>query len=236
MKKNADEDILKIIILLLFLALLPVLFPNQIFPKSGLELIIIARILLVASIIVGVLYIVYKIRKRRKFYASKIKLEELRALTPNQFEEYITDLFRRLGYITQKIGGRNDGGIDVIATKNGVKHYIQCKKYINRKVSIGDVRNFYGAMADKLNNAKGFFITTNIFTLEAEKFAEGKPLELIDGNKLMDYVKLVRGVTAPEIKSVVCPSCSGKLIERNGKFGKFMGCSNYPKCKYTEQI
>jgi DNA topoisomerase-1 len=33
-----------------------------------------------------------------------------------------------------------------------------------------------------------------------------------------------------------CPKCDdGKLIERDGRFGKFVACSNYPKCKYIEQ-
>ncbi|SHK89077.1 NERD domain-containing protein [Hespellia stercorisuis] len=31
----------------------------------------------------------------------------------------------------------------------------------------------------------------------------------------------------------VCPKCGGKLIQRNGKYGAFIGCSNYPKCRYT---
>ncbi|MCQ4635868.1 NERD domain-containing protein [Anaerovorax odorimutans] len=31
----------------------------------------------------------------------------------------------------------------------------------------------------------------------------------------------------------VCPKCGGTLIERNGKYGKFFGCSNYPKCRFT---
>ncbi len=35
----------------------------------------------------------------------------------------------------------------------------------------------------------------------------------------------------PEEK--VCPKCGGKLVERNGKFGDFYGCSNFPKCRYT---
>lgn len=30
-----------------------------------------------------------------------------------------------------------------------------------------------------------------------------------------------------------CPKCGGQLIERTGKYGTFIGCSNYPKCKYT---
>lgn len=30
-----------------------------------------------------------------------------------------------------------------------------------------------------------------------------------------------------------CPKCSGELVLRNGIYGKFLGCSRYPKCKYT---
>ena len=34
----------------------------------------------------------------------------------------------------------------------------------------------------------------------------------------------------------VCPDCGGKLIEKNGKFGRFMGCSNYPRCRFTRNM
>ena len=39
-----------------------------------------------------------------------------------------------------------------------------------------------------------------------------------------------------KINNMICPKCNGKLVERSGKYGKFIGCSNYPKCKYTTQI
>lgn len=29
-----------------------------------------------------------------------------------------------------------------------------------------------------------------------------------------------------------CPLCNGNLILRNGKYGQFYGCSNYPRCNY----
>ena len=36
-------------------------------------------------------------------------------------------------------------------------------------------------------------------------------------------------------KAERCPECdSGRLVERDGKFGKFMGCSHYPRCKFTK--
>ena len=35
----------------------------------------------------------------------------------------------------------------------------------------------------------------------------------------------------------VCPSCDdGRLSLKLGKFGAFLGCSNYPDCKYTRPI
>ena len=34
-----------------------------------------------------------------------------------------------------------------------------------------------------------------------------------------------------------CPSCKkGRLQQRNGKFGAFMGCTNYPSCRYTQPV
>ena len=30
-----------------------------------------------------------------------------------------------------------------------------------------------------------------------------------------------------------CPNCGGELLRRQGRFGKFIACSNYPKCKYS---
>lgn len=31
-----------------------------------------------------------------------------------------------------------------------------------------------------------------------------------------------------------CPECGGDLVYRNGRYGKFISCINYPTCKYTE--
>ena len=35
--------------------------------------------------------------------------------------------------------------------------------------------------------------------------------------------------------NMICPKCGNELVERNGKYGKFIGCSNYPKCKYIKK-
>lgn len=32
----------------------------------------------------------------------------------------------------------------------------------------------------------------------------------------------------------LCPECHSDLVERKGRFGKFIACSNYPKCRYIK--
>ncbi len=32
-----------------------------------------------------------------------------------------------------------------------------------------------------------------------------------------------------------CPLCGGELKLRNGKYGPFYGCSNYPRCRFTQK-
>lgn len=39
-----------------------------------------------------------------------------------------------------------------------------------------------------------------------------------------------------KIRNGICPWCGGQLLQRNGKYGKFFGCSHYPKCKFRHAI
>ena len=38
-----------------------------------------------------------------------------------------------------------------------------------------------------------------------------------------------------KVDNRICPKCDGKLVERQGSYGKFLGCSNYPKCKFKKK-
>ncbi len=38
----------------------------------------------------------------------------------------------------------------------------------------------------------------------------------------------------PESIGRACPECGGDLVLRTGRFGRFISCSTFPKCKYTE--
>ena len=33
----------------------------------------------------------------------------------------------------------------------------------------------------------------------------------------------------------ICPRCGGNLVLRQGKYGQFYGCENYPKCKFLKK-
>jgi DNA topoisomerase-1 len=39
-----------------------------------------------------------------------------------------------------------------------------------------------------------------------------------------------------EVLDEKCPTCTNPLLIRTGKFGKFIACSTFPKCKYTRQF
>lgn len=41
---------------------------------------------------------------------------------------------------------------------------------------------------------------------------------------------------APEKVGETCPECGGELVYRNSRYGKFISCSNFPKCKYTRSL
>ena len=36
-----------------------------------------------------------------------------------------------------------------------------------------------------------------------------------------------------KVSNRICPECNGTLVVRSGKYGQFMGCSNYPRCRFT---
>ena len=41
---------------------------------------------------------------------------------------------------------------------------------------------------------------------------------------------------APVVTDKICPECGKPLVERMGRYGKFLGCSGYPKCTHIEKI
>jgi len=40
----------------------------------------------------------------------------------------------------------------------------------------------------------------------------------------------------PEKIGEACPECGGELVIKQGRFGRFIGCANYPTCRYTRPL
>ncbi|MBR5216430.1 MAG: NERD domain-containing protein [Bacteroidales bacterium] len=51
----------------------------------------------------------------------------------------------------------------------------------------------------------------------------------------VDDIKRNVEIKKEKINACICPKCNGVLIERRGPYGKFLGCSNYPKCNFTQR-
>lgn len=45
-----------------------------------------------------------------------------------------------------------------------------------------------------------------------------------------------RQVVSSKYDQNICPDCGGKLVEKNGRNGRFIGCSNFPNCRYARSI
>ncbi|MBR2461443.1 MAG: type I DNA topoisomerase, partial [Clostridia bacterium] len=43
-------------------------------------------------------------------------------------------------------------------------------------------------------------------------------------------------IPEPAPTGLTCELCSGTLVMRNGRYGSFYACENFPKCRYTKQI
>ena len=37
-----------------------------------------------------------------------------------------------------------------------------------------------------------------------------------------------------EKETFTCPKCEGELVKRKGRYGEFIGCENFPECRFTK--
>lgn len=121
-------------------------------------------------------------------YRVSLELHEiLDAMKPREFEEFIGELFQQMGYDISITSLSADEGVDLFLEKEGRKVIVQCKRY---KGSVGQpvVRDFFGTMVHNQVD-QGFIVTTGTFSLPAQTWVEGKPIHLVDGAGLLDWIK-----------------------------------------------
>jgi restriction system protein len=172
-----------------------------------------------------------------------------------QFELLVGEAFRLQGYqVGETGGGGADGGVDLVLRKGSEKFLVKCKQWKAQTVGVTIVRELYGVMAAK-GAAGGFVITSGRFTEDAKSFASGRNLNLVDGPKLLEWIKKAKssvassaprpGAAAPAAStsntSPPCPVCAKPMVQRTAKRGNsagaaFWGCSSYPACRGTRPI
>ncbi|MEK6733533.1 MAG: restriction endonuclease [Pseudomonadota bacterium] len=119
---------------------------------------------------------------------SKIKIGDFTRLNGYEFEEYLKKLFTHIGYTVIKTPLSRDQGADLIISKDGKKTVVQAKKYeglvSNKAVQeIVAAKNHYKA-------ASAIVVTNSSFTKSAVELALSNNVELWDGMKLLDMIKL----------------------------------------------
>lgn len=112
----------------------------------------------------------------------------LLSISWREFELLVGETLRRQGFSVQVMGGAGpDGGVDVVARKDGETYLVQCKQWRSVQVGVPVVRELYGAMAAE-GAVGGFVITSGRFTKAAKDFASGRNLKLVDGDLLNRWI------------------------------------------------
>ena len=130
--------------------------------------------------------------------------------------------------------------------KQNATHIYMLKKALAVSVPIYSVVVFIKADIDEVT-------ADNVFDIEGmQDFIEETPSANISGAQIDEIYHALKEIkenceisTAEHIQNIeqmkediengICPRCGGALVERTGKNGKFTGCSNYPKCKFTKK-
>lgn len=186
---------------------------------------------------------------RPSTYASIIKTlqdrgyvtREGRTLFPTDTGDVVSSFLEKhfADYISDSFTSEMEDELDEIA--DGKREYgktlkefygpftkeVKSKKDVPKLTSLGDVPEEFvcplcgGPMEYKLSRTGKF--------MSCKKFPECSGSRKEDGSI----------IEPPKEIGEPCPECNekhgGQLIEREGRFGKFIACSRYPKCKYIKR-
>lgn len=117
-------------------------------------------------------------------------------LDPRKFEEIVADLMLDMGYEVELTPRSNDGGKDILASKETEHGRMLClvetKRYsIDNPVEVGLVRQLYGTLCD-FNATSAMLVTTSRFTRGANEFRDRNQYRL----SLKDYGNVVQWLSA----------------------------------------
>jgi superfamily II DNA or RNA helicase len=108
-------------------------------------------------------------------------------------EDRVADLLARQGYQVQRVGGRSDGGVDVIAEKQDAvgtrtRLYVQCKE-TREPVGVEVVRSLYGVLPPGDRGVTAVVASPAGFTADARSFADARQVQLWDAARLQQLAR-----------------------------------------------
>ena len=201
----------------------------------------------------GPLILIFTIKGIRRYFRRKALLESgievIDTMTGVEFEELLLAHFRNLGYRGELTQTTGDYGADLVLQKDGTRVVVQAKRW-RQVVGIESVQQVIGAIK-YYAATKGMVVTNSVFTQNVVDLAQANSIELIDREKLIEMLRKSQqkdvasqhaerresqldeatGILPDEI----CPYCGKILVARSGKYGRFIGCSGYPGCRFTQQ-
>ncbi len=142
----------------------------------------------------------WKARKRTEWEAGR------------DYERYIGYKYECLGYDVEYVGalnGKEDRGIDLIASKGGSVEIIQCKRYSlvkNKYVHENTVAQLFGVtavynMENPKKSARAVIYTSSALSDEARHFASYLNIKVMENEKIKEYpiVKCNKGKNGEKI-------------------------------------
>ena len=186
--------------------------------------------------LMGVLAFFHK-QTRRRLLDCQDSLKSLKNLPWREFEMLVGEAYRRKGYTVEETGGGPDGGVDLVLRRDGETVLVQCKRWKAHTVGVPVVRELYGVLMSE-QATRALLVTSGEFTADAHTFAQGKPLELVNGPALLELVRGVQTVSragipdlaaAPKPAPPDCPRCARPMVLRTAGRGAsagspFWGC------------
>jgi HJR/Mrr/RecB family endonuclease len=133
----------------------------------------------------------FKEKLQEEYLIRSTRIEEVDQMDGFEFELYVADLLRKIGFknvkVTKKTG---DGGVDILCTNpQGERTAIQCKRF-NSKVGFGAIQEIF--MGKRINRCKkGMVITNSYFTNPAFEAADDENIELWNRDRLMEEMRRV---------------------------------------------
>ena len=131
---------------------------------------------------------IVRMEEQHPGYAKETNLARIDSMDGHAFETFTADLLRKLGYIDVSVTqGSGDQGVDVLATREGIKYAIQCKNYTG-KLGNSPVQEVYAGM--RIYDCHvGVVLTNNYFTTGAEEAAKATGVLLWDRDKLGEMIE-----------------------------------------------